>query len=173
MESGIVPGVPGDDQRVRKGFRRPRQALGVLMGKGERAAPGEGSGFPLSLTIYRVKGGGGGTRGFPRGGAPTSPGYVRWGGRGAHPLSGLICPFPLAHKAPNACRGLRNPFRTRWSSPGTPGTIPDSNTLRPIYRYSPMDHSGTPRHVRDLIRDSEQPSVTTYYSHYNSSLTEP
>ena len=30
--------------------------------------------------------------------------------------------------------------------------------------------SGT---VRNLIRDSEQHSVTTYYSHYNSSVTEP
>ena len=74
-----------------------------------------------------------GRGGCPRGGAPTSPGYVRWGGRGAEPLSGLMCPLPLAIRPPNACRGLRNPFRTRWSSPGTPGTIPDSNTLHPIY----------------------------------------
>ena len=104
-----------------------------------------------------------GRGGCPRGGAPTSPGYVRGVGRGAQPLSGLVCPLPLAHKAPNACRGLRNTFRSRWSSPGTPRTIPESNSLRPIYRSSPPDHSGVPRHVRDLIRNSEQPSVTTYY----------
>ena len=46
-----------------------------------------------------------GRGGFPRGGAPTSPGYVRWGGRGAQPLSGLMCPLPLAHKAPQRLPG--------------------------------------------------------------------
>ena len=35
----------------------------------------------------------------PRGGAPTSPGYMRWGGRGAQPLSRSVCPLPLAHEA--------------------------------------------------------------------------
>ena len=37
LESGIVPGVPGYGQHVRKGFPRPRQALGGLMGQGEGA----------------------------------------------------------------------------------------------------------------------------------------
>ena len=103
-----------------------------------------------------------GRGGCPRGGAPTSPRYVRGVGRGAQPLSGLVCPLPLAHKAPNACRGLRNIFRSRWSSPGTPRTISVSDTLHPIYRSSPPDHSETSRHVQDLIRDCEQHSVTTY-----------
>ena len=31
-----------------------------------------------------------------------------------------------------------------------------------IYKSLPPDHSGTPRDVRNLIRDSEQHSVTTY-----------
>src|SRR3989337_708790 len=95
-------------------------------------------------------------------GHPTSPGNVRWGERGVQPLSGLVCPLPLAHEAPKHLPGPpQNPFRSCWSSPGTLGTIPDSNTLRPIYQSSSPDHFGVPRHVRDLIRDSEQPLVTT------------
>jgi len=34
----------------------------------------------------------------------------------------------------------------------------------PIYQSLPLDHSGAPRHVRDLIRDSEQHSVTTIHN---------
>ena len=52
-----------------------------------------------------------GRGGCPWGGAPTSPGYVRWGGRGAQPLSGLMCPLPLAHKAPPTLAGAsETPF---------------------------------------------------------------
>ena len=51
-----------------------------------------------------------GRGGCPRGGAPTSPRYVRWGGRGAQPLSGLMCPLPLAHKAPQRLSGPPKPL---------------------------------------------------------------
>ena len=34
-----------------------------------------------------------------------------------------------------------------------------SEYSRPIYRSLRLDHLETPRHVRDRIRDSEQPSV--------------
>jgi hypothetical protein len=37
-----------------------------------------------------------------------------------------------------------------------------AETGLPIYKSLPPDHSGTPRDVRDLIRDSEQHSLTTY-----------
>ena len=40
-----------------------------------------------------------------------------------------------------------------------PETFPMAETRLPIYNSLPPDHSGTPRDVRDLIRDSEQPSV--------------
>ena len=73
---------------------------------------------------------------------------------------------PTAHVAP----------RDRWTHPvdprdpsGGPGTIPMTPKLvpmaetgLPIYKFLPPDHYGTPRDVRDLIRDSEQHSVTTY-----------
>ena len=76
----------------------------------------------LFLTIYRGKGGGGGALGFPRGGAAatgeTLDGFGRphlsWlceiGGRGAQPLSGLMCPLPLAHKAPQRLPGPPKPL---------------------------------------------------------------
>ena len=35
-----------------------------------------------------------------------------------------------------------------------------SNIPMTIYESLPLDHFETPRHVRDLIRDSEQTSVT-------------
>ena len=37
-----------------------------------------------------------------------------------------------------------------------------------IYQSLPLDHFETPRHVRDLIRDSEQPSVTKTHNSYNT-----
>ena len=35
-----------------------------------------------------------------------------------------------------------------------------SEYYRPMYQSLPLDHFETPRHVRDLIRDSEQSLVT-------------
>ena len=86
------------------------------------------------------------------------------GGAPAHLGAGTL-PH-LAHAA----------FWGRWphlvdprDPPGGPGTLPISSetflvtkTGLPIYKSLPPDHSGTPRDVRDLIRDSEQHSVTTY-----------
>ena len=40
-----------------------------------------------------------------------------------------------------------------------------SEYSRPIYQSLPLDHFETPRHVRDLIRDSEQSSVTKHITH--------
>ena len=55
----------------------------------------------------------------------------------------------------------------RWAPlQNLPGTIPKNpehfpvaKIGLPIYKSLPPDHSGTPRDVRDLIRDSEQLSV--------------
>ena len=43
--------------------------------------------------------------------------------------------------------------------PKRPETFPVSEYLRPIYQSLPLVHFETPRHVRDLIRDSKQTSV--------------
>ena len=65
----------------------------------------------------------------------------------------------------------RNPFGGPGTIPITPETFPATETALPIYKSLPPDYSKTPCDVRDLIWDSEQPSVTTYVSHYYSSVT--
>ena len=65
---------------------------------------------------------------------------------------------------------LRTPPESSGTFQKLPGTIPETELFpKPeqqlsIYKYLPLDHSGTPRDVRDLIRDSEQHSVITYKS---------
>ena len=39
-------------------------------------------------------------------GRPKPPGHVGIGEGGAQPLSGLVCPLPLAHEAPQHLSGL-------------------------------------------------------------------
>ena len=68
-------------------------------------------------------------------------------GQGAHPYSpcgppGLVDP--------------RTPFGTPGTIPIKRETFPATKIRLPIYKSLPPDHSGTPRDVRDLIRDSEQ-----------------
>ena len=100
---------------------------------------------------------------------------------GLSPFSFILAHGPLGAGALGPCRPRRTPYspcgpRGRWPHPvdprdpsGGPGTIPMTPKLvpmaeiaLPIYNSLPPDHSGTPRDVRDLIRDSEQHSVTTY-----------
>ena len=68
-------------------------------------------------------------------------------GQGAHPYSpcgppGLVDP--------------RTPFGTPGTIPIMRETFPATKIRLPIYKSLPPDHSGTPRDIRDLIRDSEQ-----------------
>ena len=53
----------------------------------------------------------------------------------------------------------RDPFGGLGTIPVNPETFQMAETRLPIYNSLPLDHSGTPRDVRDLIRDSEQLSV--------------
>ena len=91
------------------------------------------------------------------GGRPPSPSpnRTRGGGRGAATLG---CPFLLSTKAHDG------PLRPNTNSRNSPvlrkipeslGTFPMSEYSRPIYRSLCLDHFETPRHVPDLIRDSE------------------
>src|SRR4051812_30070253 len=97
LESRIVLGVPGDDQRVRKGFRRPRQALGGLMGQGERAhQPTKGLSAPPN-PISRNQRGGGAT---PRAAAPPGLGgkFPRgWGRPNPSRVSPVAAAPPLGN----------------------------------------------------------------------------
>ena len=101
------------------------------------------------------------------GGAPPPPGFPTLGAGEAHggrtSPSGAGSPPTSAH---GALRGRwphpvdpRDPFGGPSTIPVTPETFPMAETALPIYNSSPSDHSGTPRDVRDLIRDSEQHSV--------------
>ena len=80
------------------------------------------------------------------------------GGRAAT-LEALLS-FPVwpikAHNYPQ-----RIPVTLRYFEkiPKSLGTFPMSEYSLPIYRSLLLDHFETPRHVRDLILDSEQISV--------------
>ena len=99
---------------------------------------------------------------------------MRMGLGGAGASGPLRLRHPLtAHAAVLDVLGQFLDLRTPPESSGTfrklPGTIPKKTELFPepeqqlsIYKSLPPDHSGTPRDVRDLIRDSEKHSVTTY-----------
>ena len=77
-------------------------------------------------------------------------------------MAHLWLPFSLSTKAHMAHYfsrgGSGNPPVLRFS-PKTPRTLPVSEYSHPIYQSLCLDHFETPRHVRDHIRDSEQPSV--------------
>ena len=75
---------------------------------------------------------------------------------------------PMAHVGPTIPLGV--PVTSRYSKKHLklPETIVVSERNLPIYKSLLLDHFETPRHVRDLIRDSEQPSVTKTHNSYNT-----
>ena len=96
----------------------------------------------------------------------TAPMRMGWGGRRTSPPRGWFpstcgpC-SPLGPVAPPG--GPPEPFRwSRYVTGVARNNSGDQNLTSYIYESLPPDHSGAPRDVRDLIRDSEQPSVTTY-----------
>ena len=97
MESGIVSGVPGYGQHVRKGFRRPRQALGGLMGQGEGAnQPTKGLCAPPNPSHVTRRGGGA----TPRAAAPPGLGgkFPRgWGRPNPSRVSPMAAAPPLGN----------------------------------------------------------------------------
>ena len=52
--------------------------------------------------------------------------------------------------------GPQDPSGGPGTIPGDPETFPMAETTLLVYNSLPPDHSGTPRDVQDLIRDSEQ-----------------
>ena len=121
---------------------------------------------PPPFHIFRRGKEGGGGRGG-RGRPNPSPfllqlGQLIWGG--TSPFVVGVFPF-LAHIFYRGCPG---PLPVTQYVPGTPGTLPVSEYHCPIYESLPLDHFDTPRHVRDLIWDSEQHSVTKSQNSYNT-----
>ena len=103
----------------------------------------------MSLKGERGKPAGGGTRPLP-----LSYSDSPWGGP---PPCGMSPLSPMAHDFP---RGVLVTPRYSGKIAESFGTIPLSEYNLPIYESLPLDHFETPRHVRDIIRDSEQTSVT-------------
>ena len=88
---------------------------------------------------------------------PPPPPLVQFGLGGRHLLGGPLS--SEAHGGPLTSRGgSGNPPALRFY-PKLSGTLPVSEQHGPIYQSLCLDYFETPRHVRDLIRDSEQPSV--------------
>ena len=95
-----------------------------------------------------------------RGPAPFALNQFGLGLWGAHPTLPLLPSISTkAHVGPLSPRGV--PVTSLYSGklPISPGTLPISKHRLPIYQSLCLDHFETPRHVRDHIRDSEQPSV--------------
>ena len=129
---------------VYKGARGRRPALG------EGAPRGESS-FPCWSRRRE------GRRRRKEGGAPPSLVQFRLAhGEGCGHLLRPFSPFPYGPLRPNtnsrSSPGLRK-------IPKSLGTFPKSEYSRPIYRSLHLSHFETPRHVPDLIRDSELPTV--------------
>ena len=133
-------------------------------GHGGRAKGGvllpPGVGLP-SFLVGIEEGGKEEEEGKERGGR-RPPSLVLFGlGRGG--ARGPLLPPSLfsleAHVGPITPRGV--PVTSRYSGkmPISPGTLLMSKHRLPIYQSLCLDHSETPRHVRDHIQDSEQTSV--------------
>ena len=148
---------------ARTWLRLPSQPPHIYRGKGEGGRPPQiqsEEGAAARGVALPPK-----ARGCPPLGFPPSPRRLGpWWGRTSPPGAG-----PLPHLAHVALWGRWPHLVDPRDPPGGPGTLPRApgtfsvtKTGLPIYKSLPPDHSGTPRDVRDLIRDSEKHSVTTY-----------
>ena len=81
---------------------------------------------------------------------PLSNSDWAWEGRAPPPRSFPLRPIMAQYSSPYS----RNSPVLR-KIPESLGTFPMSEYSRPIYRSLRLDHFKTPRHVPDLIRDSE------------------
>ena len=172
QHDGVVVEVAG----ISAGLRQAQREGEVLRGSGRRQGLGCAALPPPSL--YRGPVGAAGPRDpISRGavakgetcppspvGAPPPLGFPTLGageaqgGRTSPPGAGSLpssahgafrdrCPHPVDRQ---------DPYRGPGKILVTPETFPVAETGLPIYNSSPPDHSGTPRDVRDLIRDSEK-----------------
>ena len=127
MDIGSVPGEIGILPEYREGYRNPPGAKWAIMGLSGKEK--EGRGRPPSLVQF-------------------GPDH----GEGCGHLLRPFSPFPYGPLRPNT--NSRNSPVLR-KIPESLGTFPKSEYSRPIYRSLRLDHFETPRHVPDLIRDSE------------------
>ena len=94
-------------------------------------------------------------KGKEKEGRVRPPSLVQFGpdhGEGCGLPLGPFPPFPYGPLRPNT--NSRNSPVLR-KIPESLGTFPKSEYSRPLYRSLRLDHFETPRHITDLIRDSE------------------
>ena len=166
VEGGTTHGWErSTDQLVSRGAPLPpyiKEQGGEAAGQGGCAKGGVQLGFPIlvGFPFLFQEGEGGKERERKEGAAP--PPLVQFGlGKGARASSrGLP---PLLHYGPIGpltFPGGSSSLPVLEKSPNLIRTIPESVYNLPIYQSLPLNHFETPRHVRDLIRDSKQTSVT-------------
>ena len=132
-----------------QGRRRP--ALGGGRAKGSPTPTG--SRTPSFLVQLGEGGKGGKWRRKGEGGRapnPLSNSDWAWEGRTPPPGSFPLRPIKAQYSSPYS---RNSPVLRKIPKPL--GTFPRSEYSRPIYRSLCLDHFETPRHVPDLIRDSE------------------
>ena len=97
---------------------------------------------------------------------PPTPSPIRIHGGGWHrqPMAAPLS-FPYGPLRPNTFSRYSRNSPVLRKIPESLGTFPTSEYSLPIYRSLPLGHSETDRHVLDLIRDSELPSVTNHITH--------
>ena len=138
----VYKGARGGGQRPHR--VRPKGGILLLLGVG--------SPFPSPTRRGRKEG----ERRRKEGAGPQSPKPIRFGPRGGAPHTSLLHSISTkAHEGP-----LTLPANSRNSLvlrkiPESLGTFPMSEYSRPICQSLRLDHFETPRHVPDLIRDSE------------------
>src|SRR5215216_1209425 len=130
------------------GGGRPRQLVrpgcGVLLG------------LQVLVGVHQEGRKGEGSRGEGKVAGPLFPSPIRIRGEGGRSSPLALSPRPT--KAIKAHCFSRN-YPVLRKIPESLGTFPMSKYSRPIYRSLRLNHFETPRHVPDLIRDSELPSV--------------
>ena len=135
-----------------------RGEAGRPQGVRQESPPPSGSRIPPPPILVGI---GFAEGGKEREGPAPSPCPIRTkGGEGRAAHLGLLLLFSTkAHLGPYSSRGV--PVTSRYSGkiPISPGTLPMSKYRLPIYQSLCLDHFETPHHVRDHIRDPEQPLV--------------
>ena len=153
-------GVPLDP--VYKGGKEEAGQQGARQGEGSPTRTPVLVGFgPTLFSFYRRgKRGRRGSRRRKRGWCPLPKSNSASSLVGGAPAPcGLVSLPRMAHKAHILPRGVSITSRYSGKMPESLRTIPMSKCNLPIYESLPLNHFETPRHVPDLIRDSEQASV--------------
>ena len=133
-----------------RGERRPARRRCA-----RRSPTPSGSRTPCLPCWTRRKGEGGGREEGKGGAAPLSLSYSDWGGGACGPALASSPLFHIGPLRPIKLPGGSGNLPVLRKNPESLGIFPKSEYSRPIYRSLRLDHFETPRHVPDLIRDSE------------------